>query len=677
MQLEFRLKVQIRYFIILTTALMCWLSACVPPSEVDTRDVNASYKDTLWQRIYMLQEKQDVKALCAMMRHPNPTIRYASAMAFGSIQDTTVIDSLVRLLKDPNLKVREATAYSLGQLGSAKAASALEFSFERTDSVGLRQEFNSRVLEAIGKCGTKKQLDQMAAVSTYLASDSLLLLGQTLGIYHFGLRGITSDVGTKKMLALVSNTKIPTPARVMSAHYLGRVKNLDLDSFSSVIGRAMDNDPEPNVRMALAASISKIKSLKAIPMISARLSREKDYRVRINLIKSLDGRAYEDIKWILRRAINDSNNQVGETAIEVLLKSGTNKDAPWYWTLARDTLKEPLQSKLYEVANKYLLPYFKDAKYALQNELRQKFYSEKDPYLKAQYINCLGKYVKNYQLIRQIGFTNPSIPVRTKSVEVLAGILKDPAFYYLFGEAAKYVKRELVGYIATAMASGDAGMMATAAAIVTEPKLNFKLWFPDINFLLAAQSKLKLPRDLETWQEMEKALCFLQDKPAPIFKTPVYSHPLDWKLLNYVKSTSKAIIETSKGTIELSFLPNEAPASVCNFIQLAQSGFFNGKAFHRVVPNFVIQTGCPRGDGFGSLNYTIRSELPPLYYDQEGKVGMASAGRHTECSQWFVTHSATPHLSGRYTIFANLLKGMDVVHSIRQGDKVNKIKIQL
>jgi cyclophilin family peptidyl-prolyl cis-trans isomerase len=96
---------------------------------------------------------------------------------------------------------------------------------------------------------------------------------------------------------------------------------------------------------------------------------------------------------------------------------------------------------------------------------------------------------------------------------------------------------------------------------------------------------------------------------------------------------------------------------------------------HRVVPNFVIQDGCPRGDGVGGPAFTIGSELGPLYYE-EGSVGMASAGKDTEGSQWFITHSPTPHLDGRYTIFAKVVEGMDVVHKIEIGDKILGFEFQ-
>ena len=89
----------------------------------------------------------------------------------------------------------------------------------------------------------------------------------------------------------------------------------------------------------------------------------------------------------------------------------------------------------------------------------------------------------------------------------------------------------------------------------------------------------------------------------------------------------------------------------------------------------MIQTGCPRGDGFGNLDFTIRSELAGAYYNDEGYIGMASAGPHTEGTQWFITHSPTPHLDGRYTIFGKVTSGMDVVHRIGIGDTIKQITI--
>jgi len=141
-------------------------------------------------------------------------------------------------------------------------------------------------------------------------------------------------------------------------------------------------------------------------------------------------------------------------------------------------------------------------------------------------------------------------------------------------------------------------------------------------------------------------------------------------LINAISDSSRIVIKTTKGNITIKLFQDHAPGSVANFLDLCQSDYYDGKVFHRVVPNFVIQGGCPKGDGFGALDYTIRSELAPMYYDDEGYVGMASAGNNTEAVQFFITHSPTPHLDGRYTIFGKVTKGMDVVHDIQIGDKI-------
>ena len=107
-----------------------------------------------------------------------------------------------------------------------------------------------------------------------------------------------------------------------------------------------------------------------------------------------------------------------------------------------------------------------------------------------------------------------------------------------------------------------------------------------------------------------------------------------------------------------------------NLMGLAQEGFLDGKAFHRVVPNFVIQGGSPSGDAYGSLDYSIRSEFSAIHYDREGLLGMASAGPDTEGTQFFITHSPTLHLDGRYTVFGRVVSGMDAVHDVQVGDRI-------
>lgn len=136
----------------------------------------------------------------------------------------------------------------------------------------------------------------------------------------------------------------------------------------------------------------------------------------------------------------------------------------------------------------------------------------------------------------------------------------------------------------------------------------------------------------------------------------------------------KAIIETDKGNIELVLFDKEAPSTVKNFEKLANSGFYDGLSFHRVIPGFVIQGGCPIGDGTGGPGYTIKCEIN-WHKHGKGALSMAHAGKDTGGSQFFITHAPQPHLDGRHTVFGQVEKGMDIVLKIKQGDRMNKVKV--
>jgi len=135
-----------------------------------------------------------------------------------------------------------------------------------------------------------------------------------------------------------------------------------------------------------------------------------------------------------------------------------------------------------------------------------------------------------------------------------------------------------------------------------------------------------------------------------------------------------ATINTDKGVFKLELLPDAAPLTVDNFVELARRGYFNNIAFHRVVPNFVIQGGDPRGDGNGGPGYQIRCEINEVPYNR-GAVGMALSGKDTGGSQWFVTHSPQPHLDGGYTVFARVVEGMETVDRITRGDRILAVNV--
>ena len=139
----------------------------------------------------------------------------------------------------------------------------------------------------------------------------------------------------------------------------------------------------------------------------------------------------------------------------------------------------------------------------------------------------------------------------------------------------------------------------------------------------------------------------------------------------------KAVIETEKGKMVAELFSEDAPETVANFEKLIKEGYYDGLTFHRVIPNFVIQGGCPQGTGTGGPGYTIKCETANNPHKHlRGSLSMAHAGKDTGGSQFFVCHSPQPHLDGMHTVFGRVIEGVDVVDQINAGDRMVNLAIE-
>lgn len=137
-----------------------------------------------------------------------------------------------------------------------------------------------------------------------------------------------------------------------------------------------------------------------------------------------------------------------------------------------------------------------------------------------------------------------------------------------------------------------------------------------------------------------------------------------------------ASIETDRGTIHAQLDEQKAPRTVENFQKLADEGFYDGLTFHRVIEEFMIQGGCPKGTGTGGPGYTFEDEFhPELKHDRAGTLSMANSGPNTNGSQFFITHQPTPWLDGKHSVFGHVTQGQEVVDAIKQGDRMNRVKV--
>jgi cyclophilin family peptidyl-prolyl cis-trans isomerase len=221
----------------------------------------------------------------------------------------------------------------------------------------------------------------------------------------------------------------------------------------------------------------------------------------------------------------------------------------------------------------------------------------------------------------------------------------------------------------------DASYSARAAALTALSKYGAAAAGPTLKKALADKDwavRLRASQLLKEIEPASTAEVAKQIRPAPTTAPPALYEAAH--LVNPPVSTA-AYLDTDRGTIQIELAVLDAPLTVENFVTLARKGFFDGLTMHRVVPDFVIQGGDPRGDGEGGPGYTIRDELSERPY-LRGVVGMAlDLWGDTGGSQFFITHSPQPHLDAKYTVFGRVIAGMDVVDRIEQGDVIRRVRV--
>ncbi|GAB2958141.1 peptidylprolyl isomerase [Hymenobacter coalescens] len=645
-------------------ALGLLLAACStsrPPQAANT-PLNQFAADSTLRRIATAQDQRQTQALRPFLQHPKARYRQAAALAFASVQDRAALPDLLGALSDANVDVRTAAAFALGQTADSLAAGPLASQINtETDARARRYEW-----EALGRCVGRETLPLLLRLpASATPADTLLSIGQAWGLYRAGLRGLTSEAAVRRAVSLLSRTQ-PLGARLAAAHTLARTPRLDLTAYEAPVTAAATTDPSYAVRAAATAALGKVKAPGLAPTLAGILRRDADYRVRVAALRAMNAGMYVPVKEAAWAALDDAQGQVAVTAAEFFLTHATGETGRLFLDKAARLNAWRPRAVLLAAALHHASGAEKES---IRTAIQQRYAAATDAYERAFLLKALGEDPAAFAFVEQATFAPGQSPVvSTYGIEALVALRSRPDFPA--GQQPLFVQT-----LERAISSDDVALIGTAAGALKEEKLQMRRDFRNLALLRAAQQRIRLPRDVEAWQALQQALDYLENKAVP---TPTPSaaaqHPIDWQLVETIPAGQRVAVSTSRGPVVLRLLVEEAPGSVASFVQLTRQGFYNGKNFHRVVPNFVAQGGCPRGDGWGGTDYTLRSEFADRGYGA-GAVGLASAGKDTESCQWFITHSPTPHLDGRYTIFAVVESGMDVVHRLDIGDRIDKVEL--
>ena len=609
--------------------------------------IKNKFSDKELVKIYDLKDKRDTQGLLPYLSNENTQYRKEAALVFGSVQDTLAVPKLIELLNDKDEQVRLAAAFSIGQIGQNSSQKALQLRLNLEEKETIIHE----LLIAYGKCTDSLGLPFLI---NYKANSDLAKQGKAWGLYRSGLKNIWSTDGSNQCLNLLRLSDKET--QLAAANYFSRISIDHITAYDTALVTAFNGSIDPLVKMNLARAIGKIDSEFAQMTLVNALEKEPNHLVVVNIIRALNEKYESDYFEGVKKIIAYGASQVAYTAANKLANSMLLNEFQVEALIAEtknNRVKAALYTKLMKLKGQIV-----------SKTIIEEIEASNDITYKGELLMALANDTTQVDYIADLTFSSTKAYLKTAGINALQFLLNTG--YTNKGKMAMYFKK--------AVLSQDIGLIYGATKALADTTNGLKNQYESFDFLYEAKQNLTLPIDAEAMIAIHDLINIYEGTTSyTAFNNP-YNNPIDWEQVKSIPKNQQVILHTEKGDITWQLNVEEAPGTVDFFLRLARKGFYNGLTFHRVIPNFVAQGGCPRGDGFGGTPESIRSEFGLTRY-KTGSVGVASAGKDTESCQFFMTHSPTPHLNGSYTIFAEVIEGMDVAQMLDLGDKINSIEI--
>ena len=654
-----------------------------------------------------------------------PITRKRAALALGRIGDERALPQLIETLRvDRDNDVRQMCAFAIGEIESTAGVDALIAVLDDTAQPG---EVRARAVEALGKIGA-------VLLSNSAASGSQTALpkveDKTLAKIRLSiLDALRFESGRRAapdratiLLGLTAALRVrPDAAGPIIVKFLGHsdprivadalntMARLRLKDNNAQV-RQLLNNGDAIVRANAARAIGAAEDKGAFDVLLSRALNDDDLRVRANAIRALgslkDVRAVEPLvqrgnSLIASHSISASQNELLEitTSLGRLLPNTSNEKAVAFVRQMHKLTKG--EAVEVETAFARVAPgIFQNDPYRAEDSRPNTNWRQ------------VSRRAQGLAAIRDVitgAATGSAGDTALKDAQrELAVMLRRPgtpalAVPDILQAYSSYKSTDTGAVALSRLRDSDVIVRATAAEVLGEQTPNetntralvaalpVALRDMDLNdaalAVLDALAKqksatandaIKTALDSPDHLIRRRAVALLKANGVGDFSNRIGMVKTRNTEADYLRAINRsgrkvtATVVTSKGSFTIEFLPEAAPLTVDNFIQLARKGYFNGQTIPRVVPNFVVQAGDPRGDQNGGPGYQIRCEINEVPFDRAA-LGMALSGKDTGGSQWFVTHSPQPHLDGGYTVFGRVIRGMDVVDNIVRGDTIRRV----
>ena len=584
----------------------------------------------------------------------DPEVRQMAAFALGLVGDASAADPLMAALADPDPRIQGRAAEALGltahkpaataigamvaahvntgalagitpddmAMPKGPAADAVRLGVYALVRVGGYDALASSLLDGEGRPRSRwwpvafafQRVNDPRAVPVLLS----LLQGEGQLTRSFAARGLGAAKdprGFAPLLAIAENAGEPAAIRIQAVRGLAAIG--DPKAAPSLVRIITAAKTEPNLQLEAVTALGPLKAPAAVDLL-------------IDLASS---------PWSSMRAA--ALAALSKTDVDTFVSAISSLGPDDHWSV-----RAALASAVADLGkNRAEIP--------LTNMLR-----DTDQRVIPSVLDGLAKVAASNAVAEMVSRLKADDPVVRAAAARGLGTLKPPGAVQSLTDAVSLAGRDGL-YVARAAALDALVAVDPAAA---RPVLTRALTDKDWAVRLRAAEHLR---------RMDPAADLSPMRPAP---PPLVAELAAVDTFVAPQFSPSAYIDTSKGTIQFELAVLDAPRTVANFIALVRKGYFRGVQLHRVVPDFVVQDGDPRGDGEGGPGYTIRDEINQRPY-LRGTVGMALDWADTGGSQFFITHAPQPHLDGRYTVFGQVVSGMDVVDALSQWDTIERIRV--
>jgi cyclophilin family peptidyl-prolyl cis-trans isomerase/HEAT repeat protein len=625
----------------------------------------------------------DAVPLREALASPIPSVRRQGALAAGRIGDPAALDLLLIAFRDSAAEVRAAAAFAMGLLKDARALSTL-LEAARSGDQGIAAVEAVTAIAKIGGVDAGRALAEVIATGSPGSAVSPVVAQALLEAWRLGARAPVAQLVAfadaaefaTRWRALYSLARLRTPAaaaplvralgdreaqiRTVAARGVSKalLDTARVDARGAIDGlRPLLEDRDAHVRINALRAIGSFRD-SALAVLVVPLVSDRDIGVAVQAettlgvlrgataIAALRPRLANSVFAVKRQAIIALGQ--ADSAAGVTAAGSVSGDADWRWrsvaaeafgaARARDRLEAQLGDPDGRVVAQAL-------------QALQRIVPAADTALHARARSLIG---------------HPDPAVRSVAAELLGRTpdvadvdLLVAAYQRAEGDPFNDARLSAVGALGAIGAASPTGRLRVATKFISA------LQRPE-DYLVRRLAADTMPDTRDSW-----------GPAGPITTGRTLADYRDvvrrWLSPALMGTNPHVILETDRGTLDIELLPSEAPLTVAAIMDLVDRRFFDGTRWHRVVPNFVVQDGDPRGDGWGGPGFVLRDEINQLRYEA-GSVGMALSGPDTGGSQYFITHSAQPHLDGIYTIFGRVTgAGLGLLDAIGQGDRIRSI----